>query len=58
MSASQEIILNEGRALFYVASLLGDSLKERREVIEQMVDEALRRLYIEHNINNKVECGE
>ncbi len=45
MNAAQQIIENEARALHLSASILGETLAEKREVLEQIVDAALKQLY-------------
>ena len=45
MTAADQIIKNEARALYLSASLLGDTLEEKREALEQIVEEALKQLY-------------
>ncbi len=44
-TAAQQILENEARALYLSASLLGDTIAEKREALEQIVDRALKHLY-------------
>ncbi len=45
MNACEQIIENEGRSLYLIADLLADNKKDKREIIEQIVDKALKHLY-------------
>ena len=45
MSAADMVLTNEAQALYLSASLLGDTLAEKREALEQIVDKALKYLY-------------
>lgn len=49
MSAVDQLIAKEARSLYLAASLLGDTIAEKREALEQIVDTALKYL----NANQK-----
>lgn len=44
-SAYDQVINGEARALYLSASILGNNLQERREILEHIVDLALKQLY-------------
>ena len=44
MNAIEQILLDESRRLAIASSLLGETLEEKREVLQQIATEALKQL--------------